>query len=77
MNVLFLLIPVSLLLLVLAVAVFFWAVRNGQFDDLDTPAYRILMDAEQTRRRERDYTRGASGASTDEEKPPTENGDTH
>jgi cbb3-type cytochrome oxidase maturation protein len=51
MNVLYLLIPVSLVLLVLVVAVFFWAVRNGQFDDLETPAYRILMDTEEPRRR--------------------------
>jgi cbb3-type cytochrome oxidase maturation protein len=27
-----------------AVAAFFWAVRNGQFDDLESPAWRILMD---------------------------------
>ena len=52
MNVLFLLIPVSLILLVLAVAIFFWAVRNGQFDDLETPAYRVLMDTDEARRRE-------------------------
>lgn len=57
MNVLFLLIPVSLILLVLAVAVFFWAVRSGQFDDLDTPAYRILMDTDEARRREQDHVR--------------------
>lgn len=44
MGILFVLIPLSLMLLVVAVAVFFWAVRNGQFDDLDSPAYRILMD---------------------------------
>ena len=54
MNVLFLLIPVSLILLVLAVAVFFWAVRSGQFDDLETPAYRVLMDTDEARRRERE-----------------------
>lgn len=63
MNVLFLLIPVSLILLVLAIAVFFWAVRSGQFDDLETPAYRILMDTDESRRRERGPT--ASDATAD------------
>lgn len=44
MNIIFYLIPLGLLLLIAAVAAFFWAVRSGQFDDLDTPAWRILMD---------------------------------
>lgn len=38
------LIPLGLLLLGAAVAAFFWAVRSGQFDDLETPAWRILLD---------------------------------
>jgi cbb3-type cytochrome oxidase maturation protein len=44
MNILFLLIPLALLLLVLAVWGFFWAVRARQFDDLESPAVRILLD---------------------------------
>lgn len=44
MNILLVLIPVSLLLLAAAVWAFFWAVNGGQFDDLDTPAIRILED---------------------------------
>ncbi|KAF1687123.1 cbb3-type cytochrome oxidase assembly protein CcoS [Pseudoxanthomonas broegbernensis] len=42
MNILLLLIPISLLLLGAAVGAFVWAVRRGQFDDLDTPALDIL-----------------------------------
>ena len=38
------LIPLSLGLLVAAVAAFVWAVKRGQFDDLDTPALDILDD---------------------------------
>ena len=38
------LIPLSLGLLVLAVGAFVWAVKRGQFDDLDTPALDILED---------------------------------
>lgn len=44
MNILLLLIPLSLMLLVLAVGTFVWAVKRGQFDDLDTPAIDILAD---------------------------------
>lgn len=42
MNALLLLIPLSLLLLVAAVWAFAWAVRNDQFDDLETPALDVL-----------------------------------
>jgi cbb3-type cytochrome oxidase maturation protein len=44
MTILYFLIPLGLLLLGLAVAAFFWAVRSGQFDDLDTPAMSVVMD---------------------------------
>ena len=44
MIILLLLIPLSLLLLVAAIWAFVWAVKRGQFDDLDTPALDILED---------------------------------
>lgn len=44
MDVLYLLIPVSLLLVFAAGAVFWWALGSGQFEDLEGPAYRILAD---------------------------------
>jgi cbb3-type cytochrome oxidase maturation protein len=44
MNILLLLIPLSLMLLGVAVYAFWWAVKRGQFDDLDTPAIDILRD---------------------------------
>jgi len=43
-SILLVLIPLSLVLLGLAVAAFVWAVKRGQFDDLDTPALDILED---------------------------------
>lgn len=48
MNIIYVLIPLGLLLLVLAVAAFFWAVRTGQYDDLESPAWRILLDDDKT-----------------------------
>ena len=44
MDVLYLLIPLSLVLIGLIVWAFMYAVRSGQFDDLEGPAHRILMD---------------------------------
>ncbi|MBA2664739.1 MAG: cbb3-type cytochrome oxidase assembly protein CcoS [Bradymonadaceae bacterium] len=44
MSVLYFLVPLALMLALGAVAAFYWAVRRGQFDDLDTPAVRILLD---------------------------------
>jgi cbb3-type cytochrome oxidase maturation protein len=43
-SVLYFLIPLGLVLLGLAVWAFFWAVGSGQFDDMDTPAWRGVMD---------------------------------
>jgi cbb3-type cytochrome oxidase maturation protein len=43
-TILLLLIPLSLMLLGAAVWAFVWAVRKGQFDDLDTPALDILRE---------------------------------
>ena len=44
MNILYLLIPVSLVFLGLAVTGLIWAIKKGQYDDLDSPAHRILYD---------------------------------
>lgn len=44
MDILLLLIPLSVALVLVIGAVFGWAVRSGQFDDLDAPARRILAD---------------------------------
>jgi cbb3-type cytochrome oxidase maturation protein len=43
-NILYFLIPLGLLLLTCGIAAFFWAVRSGQFDDLETPAMSVVMD---------------------------------
>ena len=44
METIFLLIPLALVLVVAIVWFFLWAVRTDQFDDLEGPAHRILMD---------------------------------
>jgi cbb3-type cytochrome oxidase maturation protein len=48
-NSLLLLIPLAILLGLLGLAAFLWALRSGQFDDLDGAAQRVLLDEEGTR----------------------------
>ncbi|GHE20761.1 cbb3-type cytochrome oxidase assembly protein CcoS [Halomonas urumqiensis] len=73
MSILYLLIPLSLILLGLAVWAFFWAVKHDQFEDLEGPAHRILFDeddndlTEAERERRRQGTQDdATGADQDE-----------
>lgn len=49
MRILFLLIPMALGVAGVALWAFLWAVRTGQFDDLEGPAHRILMDDDDPR----------------------------
>jgi cbb3-type cytochrome oxidase maturation protein len=44
MSIIFLILPATLLLCLAAVGAFAWATRSGQFDDLETPALRLLHD---------------------------------
>ena len=44
MEILYLLIPLGILILGIAVGAFIWAVKSGQFEDMQGPAHRILMD---------------------------------
>lgn len=51
MSVIFLVLPLALVVVAAAVAAFVWATRRGQFDDLDTPALRMLHDDDERRPR--------------------------
>jgi cbb3-type cytochrome oxidase maturation protein len=44
METVYVLVPLAVLLAGLIVWVFFWAIKSGQFDDLEGPAHSILMD---------------------------------
>lgn len=46
---LYLLIPFSILLAFVIGGLFWWATRSGQFDDLEGPGHRILMDDDSTK----------------------------
>ncbi|MEL0169514.1 MAG: cbb3-type cytochrome oxidase assembly protein CcoS [Pseudomonadaceae bacterium] len=44
MTVLYILVPIAIALVIIAIWLFNWAVNNGQYDDLDSPAHSILFD---------------------------------
>ena len=44
MSMLYIILPLALLIATAALIAFVWATRSGQFDDLDTPAMRMLHD---------------------------------
>lgn len=49
MSVLYIVVPLALLVVLVAVAAYVWSARGGQFDDLDTPALRMLHDDDPAR----------------------------
>ncbi|MEZ5291595.1 MAG: cbb3-type cytochrome oxidase assembly protein CcoS [Vicinamibacterales bacterium] len=50
METIFVLLPLALLIAAIAVGLFIWAATSGQYDDLETPAVRMLFDDEEPRR---------------------------
>lgn len=44
MSIMYVILPVALFVVFIAVIAFVWAARKGQFDDLETPAMRALHD---------------------------------
>jgi cbb3-type cytochrome oxidase maturation protein len=49
MEILYMMVPLGLVLVGLGIWAFFWAVGNGQFDDLDSPGWSVLSDDAQPR----------------------------
>jgi cbb3-type cytochrome oxidase maturation protein len=64
MSVLFVVLPLAVVLSLLAALAFMWATGRGQFDDLDTPAVRLLNDelGERPRSRSEPPTDGVSAS---------------
>jgi cbb3-type cytochrome oxidase maturation protein len=48
MDILYLLIPLSLVLVFVIAALFWWSLKSGQYEDLEGPGHRILMDDDRT-----------------------------
>ena len=47
MSMLYILIPLAVVLLALAVWALLWAIKNGQFDDLETHGWSVVLDDDQ------------------------------
>jgi len=70
MAALYILIPVAVVLVAVAIWVFFWAVDSGQFDDLDGPAPSILFDDDEPQK-----PSAADAAESSEDQPEQRKGD--
>lgn len=71
MEILFLLIPLSVVLVFLIGAGFWWSLRSGQFDDLEGPGHRILMDDDRPPPLDASVVSGSSDVSESTQKKPS------
>lgn len=58
MVILYLLIPISLLMITAAIFAFRWAIKNRQYDDLQTPSMIPLLDDEPIKKEQKDENNG-------------------
>jgi cbb3-type cytochrome oxidase maturation protein len=63
MDILYLLVPLSVVLAIAIGVAFWWAVRNDQFEDMEGPAHRLLLDDDDRVPREASHASTASPAS--------------
>ena len=56
MDIIYLLLPIALIIVLIIIGVFFWAVKSDQFEDMEGPAYRILMDDDDNKTETEDST---------------------
>ncbi|MBU1636426.1 cbb3-type cytochrome oxidase assembly protein CcoS [bacterium] len=60
MNILYFLLPLALALVLVFVGFYLWAARKGQFDDLESPSQRILLDdRDKNNKKDRKQVNGA------------------
>jgi cbb3-type cytochrome oxidase maturation protein len=64
MDILYMLVPLSLVLVFISVGVFLLMTKSGQFDDLEGPAHRILMDDDSVHPEPRDTADADAGRGT-------------
>ena len=59
MQVVYFLVPLGLMVLIIAICAFCWAVNSGQFEDMDNPAHKIIFDDKEARQQQRVERDGA------------------
>lgn len=71
MESLYFLVPCALIFIGLAIKVLFWAINNGQYDNLDTEAHRILFDTEQSKQDKPNQDKSAPVPEAQDDKTPS------
>lgn len=65
MSIIYVLIPLAIVIILIAIGVFFWAVKSDQFNDLDRQGYSILFDEDlkdkSTKARSQESTEDSNG----------------
>ncbi len=64
MDILYLLIPLSVVLVFVIAGLFWWTLKSGQYEDLEGPGHRILMDDDRT-----DTAKNESSVDSDQSAP--------
>ena len=65
MSVIYVLIPIAMIIVAIGVAIFFWAVRSNQFEDIERQGMSILLDDED----EQQSAKPRNSANTDPQQP--------
>ncbi|WP_412972986.1 cbb3-type cytochrome oxidase assembly protein CcoS [Glaciecola sp. MF2-115] len=65
MSIIYVLIPLAIILVGIAVIVFFWAVRSNQFEDLDRQGFSILFDDDLEKKKDKQESKGSAKNSED------------
>lgn len=71
MESLYFLVPCALIFIGLAIKVLFWAINNGQYDNLDTEAHRILFDTEKSKQDKSNQDKSAPAPEAPDDKTPS------
>lgn len=69
MTVLYILVPIAIVLVIIAVCLFNWAVNSGQYEDLDSPAHSILFDEDDPAHLAAQQRENNSDAADNKQKP--------
>jgi len=72
MSSLYILVPLSVLLVFVIGIIFWWSVRSGQYDDMEGPAYRMLLDDRDPEPEEPSSGEGEGATRNDSSEPPVQ-----
>ena len=65
MSIIYVLIPIAMLFVIIAIGIFFWAVKSEQFDDLDRQSVSILFDEDESKAKPQSQSTGTKSKHLD------------